>query len=137
MRDLLKDTGGHHLWDLTGRRVTQLLLDPSSVRLQTWMPEGAAEVRIGVQFTLHTGAGIEHRLDPEQSEALSPVLPLLNRALRALVAFRSGELLVEFDDGASIRVQPHPEYEAWEANGEGELEGIAYLCSPGGGTPWG
>ena len=31
----------------------------------------------------------------------------------------------------------YPQFEAWEARGEGAFEGLAYLCGPGGGSPWG
>jgi hypothetical protein len=124
-------------WDLTGRCITQLVFDPGAVRLATWHLEGEAEIRLGVPFHLRQPDGSEYVLDPEQTATLSPVFGLLQEPLRNLTAFRSGGLHVAFENGTTIVIEPHPAYEAWEASGSGDLMGVAYLCGPDGGSPWG
>ena len=48
----------------------------------------------------------------------------------------TGQLMIQFGDGSSIAIEPHLRVEAWEIQGGGALEGLAYLCQPGGGMPW-
>jgi hypothetical protein len=45
-------------------------------------------------------------------------------------------LRLEFGDGSSLDSAPHPRLEAWEVQGGGALEGMAYRSRPGGGVPW-
>jgi hypothetical protein len=126
---------GHH-WLLQGHRVTQLTVDLSSVRLQTWTLQASAEVRLGAPFLLGRTDAPRHELDPAQPAGLAPLLALLGRAVEWLTITRQGVLTVGFGDGTTITAAPHPVYEAWEVQGGGALEGMSYGCEPGGGTPW-
>ena len=126
-----------HRWTLKDHQVTQLILDPSAFRFQTWTLAASAEIRCGVPFTYREADGIEHTLDPDAPESLAPLLGLLMQTLLTVTVTRLGNLAVTFGDGSELRVTPHPAYEAWEINGSGELEEMGYLCGPGGGSPWG
>jgi hypothetical protein len=51
-------------------------------------------------------------------------------------ASSDGRCVLRFEDGAELRGDPHEKYEAWEAHGAGDLEGVSLLCPVGGGRPW-
>ena len=133
----VSETPNEHRWTLGGHRITQLSIDLSSFRLLTWTLAASAEVRLAVPFTFLEPDAIERTIDPDEPEQLSPLLSLLGRTVDTLVATRTGELMLAFGDGSSLRVQPHPRVEAWEVQGGGALEGMSYRCEPGGGIPWG
>ena len=133
----VSETPNEHRWTLGGHRITHLSIDLSSFRLLTWTLAASAEVRIAVPFTFREPDAIERIIDPEEPEQLSPLLSLLGRTVDTLVATRTGELMVAFGDGSSLRVMPHARVEAWEVQGGGALEGMSYRCEPGGGVPWG
>ncbi len=133
----VSETPNEHRWTLSGHRITQLSIDLSSFRLLTWTLAASAEVRLAVPFTFREPDAIERAIDPEEPEQLSPLLSLLGRTLDSLVATRTGELMLAFGDGSSLRVGPHARVEAWEVQGGGALEGMSYRCEPGGGIPWG
>ena len=136
MRATLIESADEHHWMLLDYRVTQLVVDPGSFRFQSWSLEGSIEIRFGASFTLVSPRGGTRHLDPEQTEGLAPVLALLRRPLQSLTISRAGELSVEFADGTVLRCAPHPRHAAWEVQGAGALEGMAYACLVGGGSPW-
>jgi hypothetical protein len=136
MNPVLTKSSTEQLWTFTDRTVTQLVIDPAAFRFQTWAPDGWAEVRVGVPFTLHPADGAPLVLDPERAPELAPVLDLLGVGLRSIRVRRTGEVRVAFADGSVVEVEPHPAFEAWEISGGGSLAGLAYLCGPGGGSPW-
>ena len=125
-----------HRWLLSGHRVTQLAVDLTSFRFLTWTLEASAEIRLIVPFTFHEPDGVRRRLDPDEPEQLAPLLSLLGRSIELLVVSRRGELRLSFGDGSSLEAGPHSRVEAWEVQGGGALEGMAYRCPPGGGAPW-
>jgi hypothetical protein len=133
---LIESPDEHH-WVLLDHRVTQLLIDPSSFRFQTWSLDASAEIRCSAPFRLRQATGAERVLDPRATETLAPVLTLLQRRIESLTITRRGELTADFGGGVSLTVEPHPRYEAWEIQGGGALEGMRYLCHIGGGSPWG
>jgi hypothetical protein len=133
----LTKTRDEHTWSFEQRQVTQLIIDPAAFRFQTWDLGGAAEVRVGVPFSLRLGGGDPLALDPDHARQLAPALALLGLELRSIRVRRVGDLRVEFADGTVLEVEPHPAYEAWEISGVDRLAGLAYLCGPGGGSPWG
>jgi hypothetical protein len=137
MSATLDESPNRHRWVLDDHRVTQLLIDLASFRFQTWTMQASAEVRIGVPFTYREPDGVERRIDPEEPEQLAPLLTLLGRSIDTLVIDRTGELAVDFGEGSRISVRPHPRFQAWEIQGGGALEGLGYICGPGGGSPWG
>ena len=123
-------------WLLGGRRVTQVIVDPASVRLQAWTLDGAVDVRLGAPFELELSTG-RLQLDPEAPAQLGPILALISMPLHSLTAYRTGALLVQFAGVITLRVEPHPAFEAWEVCGSGEFSELSYLAAPGGGSPWG
>ena len=125
-----------HRWILSGHRVTQLAVDLTSLRFLTWTLEASAEIRLAVPFTFHEPDGVKRRLDPDEPEQLAPLLSLLGRSIELLVVTRGGGLKLAFGDGSSLECGAHPRMEAWEIEGGGALEGMAYRCVPGGGAPW-
>jgi hypothetical protein len=132
----ISETPNEHRWRLHDHRITQLTLDLGSFRFLTWTLDASAEVRLGVPFTFREPDAVEHIIDPDEPEQLSPLLSLLGRTIELLVATRHGELTLAFGDGSSLHAIPHPRFEAWEVQGGGALEGMSYLCAPGGGPPW-
>ena len=125
-----------HRWLLSGHRVTQIAVDPTSVRFQTWTLQASAEIRLVAPFTFCEPDGIERRIDPEEPEQLAPLLSLIGRAIELLVVSRRGGLELTFGDGSAVRAAPHARLDAWEMQGGGALEGMAYRCGAGGGVPW-
>ena len=132
---LIQSADEHH-WVLLDHRVTQLAVDARSLRLLTWSLDGSTEVRIAAPFALRAAGGAERTLDPVETLTLAPALGLLRRRVASLTVARSGELTVELGDGSALVVPPDPRVEAWELQGGGTLEGMAYRCPPGGGMEW-
>ena len=125
-----------HRWVLSGHRVTQLAVDLTSFRFLTWTLEASAEIRLGVPFTFHEPDGMQRTLDPDEPEQLAPLLSLLGRSIELLIVTRQGGLRLAFGDGSSLEAGAHPRVAAWEVQGGGALEGMAYRAGPGGGAPW-
>jgi hypothetical protein len=130
---LLESPDEHHLV-LLDTRIAQLALDGTSLRLQTWSLDASVEIRIGAPFSLRTGGGAPRMLDPSAPESLAPVLALLRTTVRGLTMTRDGELAVAFGEGAELRVRGREG--AWELQGAGALEGLAYRPGAAGEAPW-
>jgi hypothetical protein len=133
----LASTHDEHEWSFVDSAVTQLIVDPGGFRFVVWSLEGSIEVRVGVPFTLRAANQTSSILDPECASDLAPTLDLLQVDLATIRVRRSGELRIDFANGAVLSVEPHPAYEAWEINGTGTMHELGYLCGPGGGSPWG
>ena len=133
----LIETADEHRWELRDFRVTQLHVDLSSFRVETWTLEGSLEIRLSVPFHYREADGHDRRIDPEEPERLAPLLSILGSYITTIVVARSGNLLVQLADGSEIQAASHPRFEAWELTGGGTLEGISYQASPGRGSPWG
>lgn len=125
-----------HRWVLSGHRVTQLAVDLTSLRFLTWTLEASAEIRLAVPFVFREPDGITRTLDPDEPEQLAPLLSLLGRSIELLVVTRRGGLELGFGDGSSLECSAHPRTDAWEVQGGGALEGMAYRGVAGGGAPW-
>ena len=134
---ILNETGEQHEWTLTEHRITCLLIDPSSVRLQSWELSGELEVRLGAEFSLALPGGEPRLLDPERTTSLAPLLGLMGEEITRIRIARSGVLALELAGGATFAVHPHPAYEAWEMEMVRDTERVGCLCAPGGGSPWG
>jgi hypothetical protein len=133
----IEESPDQHAWFFEGQRVTQLCVDVSSCRLQTWSLQASLDIRFGVPFRLTLADGTSREIDPEASEQAAPLLSLINREIVTLVVTRAGALEVRLTDGSILSVDSHPRYEAFEVSGGGALEGLSYLAVPGGGSPWG
>ena len=133
----LKRSFDQHTWTFGDVRVSQLVLDPGSIRLIAWHLNGSADIRLFTPFEFVEPDGSKREVDPEQAEQVAPLLTLVQLSITGIEVTRAGSLQIAFGDGSSIGIEPHSKYEAWEANGEGALKELAYLCGPGGGSPWG
>ncbi|MDQ3697855.1 MAG: DUF6188 family protein [Gemmatimonadota bacterium] len=136
MNATLIESPDEHHWVLLDHRVTQLVIDPGSLRVQTWSLDASAEIRLAAPFTVRVGEGVARTLDPEATESLAPALALLRRSVRSLTITSGAELTITLADEAVLQARAHPRCAAWELQGGGALEGVAYRCLPGGGRPW-
>ena len=125
-----------HLLTLDDHRVTQLLVELRGVRLLTYSLGDAVELRVAVPFHLVQADGEERRIDPAEPERLAPLLTLVGRQAEVLRMTDGGALTAGFSDGTVLHVDPHAREEAWQLQGAGGLEGLAYACPAGGGPPW-
>ena len=67
-------------------------------------------------FTYLDGSGRTHFVDATDSSSVAPVLAVAGR--KVVGADTSGAVLqVEFDDGSTVRCEPHEGYEAWQVVG--------------------
>jgi Family of unknown function (DUF6188) len=136
MTATLDERPDRHVWTLHDHRVTQLAVELGAVRLATWTLHASLDVRLGAPFTLRQADGIERRIDPDEPEQLAPLLTLVGRWLETFTATDAAELELTFSDGTVLGSRPHPRDEAWQVQGGGGLEGLAYVARPGGGAPW-
>ena len=136
MNATLIESPDEHHWVLLDHRVVRIAVEADAVTLQTWSLDASAEVRVSAPFTLRLASGQIRSLDPEHAEGLAPLLALLRSPVRGLTVSRGGELSLSFGDGSSLVVPPSARYAAWEVNGGGVMEGVAYRCPPGGGPLW-
>jgi len=91
------------------------------------------QIALGGPFRLRTADGRKHDLDAGESwGTLVPVLSLRHARVTAATGNRTGSLVVTFDDGSELSVEPDPRYENWELNGPGALH---LVSPPGGGDP--
>jgi Family of unknown function (DUF6188) len=122
-------------WDLAGLEVTFLHFD-YRFTVDVWSVERSLSVIFGTELILSEPGCEERVFDPEQNGTLGPLLLLLHRPASRFRASSEGQCVLRFADGGELRCEPHPQFEAWEAFGTGDLTGIAMLCGPGGGSPW-
>jgi hypothetical protein len=90
---------------------------------QSRLQFGTTEVVIGAPFVLEID-GVAHRLDPQRSDALGPLLALFPGTARWLWTSADAELHLVFENGAKVSVGPYPMSNAWSV-------GNVY-CRPGG-----
>jgi len=107
-----------------------------AITLAMGIPDSSLTIVIETPFTLQKGSLVEP-MNPESIVSMSRMLPLLHQSVASLTAFRSGLLLVQFEDGAEIKVPKHEQYEAWQTYGTGEMVDVGMLCSGHKGSPWG
>jgi hypothetical protein len=96
---------------------------------------GHASIVIEVPFSVQGPSGTSTH-DPAAVSDICGALQILHKQAERLTAFRDGTLEVAFQDGILLRVAKHAQYESWEAHGDGELEELAFLCTPQEGPPW-
>ena len=122
---LIESPDEHH-WVLLDHQVTQIVVDASSFRVQTWSLEGSAEIRCSAPFTLRQSSGAERALNPTETETLAPILALLRRRLESITITRHGELTAAFSGGTSLVISGARRAAGWEVQGGGALEGMSY-----------
>lgn len=123
-----------HVWTLEEWPITALSFEQAGVRLAVRTPAGSAEIRVGGRFRLE-GPASPRVLDPADTPTLAPLLPLRGLPLRRIEVAADGELTLSIGDRVLV-VRPDPRFEAWDAQGSGVLDGLAYRCPPGGAPPW-
>lgn len=131
MNAQLIESDDEHHWVLLDHRVTQLVIDPSSIRIQTWSLDGSADVRLAGPFVAQLANGAARQIDPADTERLGPCLALVGLGVRSVTVTRSGTLTLAFSDGSSISASPDPRRQTWDIQGGGILEGMAYAGQPG------
>src|SRR5690349_24956787 len=92
---LIESEDEHH-WVLLDHRVTQLVIDRSSIRIQTWSLEGSADVRLAAPFVVSLASGAARRIDPTDTERLAPCLALVGLAVRSVTVTRTGPVAPGF-----------------------------------------
>jgi hypothetical protein len=78
-----------------------------------------AELVVETPFLFRDAAGEWHELDPGTGASLAPVLALYGQSVTAVDVRDRGALVVDFHDGAGIRVGPDPQFESWHLTGHG------------------
>ena len=127
---LIESQDEHH-WVLLDHRVTQLVIDRESIRIQTWSLDGSADIRLASTFAFQLANGATKQIDPFETERLSPCLALVGLGVRSVTVTRTGTITLAFGDGSSISASPDPRRQAWDIQGGGVLEGMAYAGQPG------
>lgn len=136
MSDTLTESPDAHRWELAGHRVTQLSVDTGSVRLLSWSLHASLEVRLAAPFVLVHADGERRTIDPVASEEVAPLLTLVGRGMRSLVVTRGGALELGFGEGTTIECGPSRRRDAFQVQGAGALEGVAYAAGEHGAAPW-
>jgi hypothetical protein len=93
--------------------------------------EGSADVRLSTPFVMHLASGAARHIDPADTERLAPCLALVGLGVRSVTVTRAGTLTLAFSDGSSLSAAPDPRKAAWDVQGGGILEGMAYAGQPG------
>jgi hypothetical protein len=127
---LIESEDEHH-WVLLDHRVTQLVIDRSSIRIQTWSLDGSADIRLAAPFSMQLASGATRQIDPTDTERLAPCLGLVGLGVRSVTVTRSGTLSLAFTDGSLITAAPNTRRTSWDVQGGGILEGMAYVGEPG------
>lgn len=127
----LREEPDHYVLPLVGGTVDQLNVDFAF----TLVIDGAHSVRIACPMRYHDGEQ-EHHIDPSDVDQLLPLLHLHQATVLEATASKLGTLVVHFDAGRSIVVDPDVDYEAWEVNGGMPPITPDYqlVCLPGGGV---
>lgn len=127
---LIESEDEHH-WVLLDHRVTQLVIERASIRFQTWSLDGSADIRVSAPFVLRLASGGTRHIDPADTERLAPCLAMVGLGVRSVTVTRAGILTLAFTDSSTIAVAPDPRRSAWDVQGGGILEGMAYAGQPG------
>jgi Family of unknown function (DUF6188) len=72
-------------------------------------------------------SGIDSCCVPDKPESLAASLSLVNKKVNEVRIENSGHMVVDFEAGTSIKVDPHPSYEAWQIGGS---TGFLLVCRP-------
>ena len=134
-------------WDLSGYAVEWIQLSyqvrllmarsPGPLDHKTMLRSNhSVTVAVETAFTVRVGSRTDQVI-PENVLSTVPVLPLLHQSVASLTAFRSGTLLLKFEDSTELEVQQDDHYESWHTWGEGELADIGMEATGHEGSPWG
>ena len=132
----VEERGDAHEWTFEGHRLTELAVDRDGLRLQSWSLTESLHLRVLAPFSYAQADGSDRAIDPREPEQLSPLLSLLGRLVLGARVAADGALEVRFGDGSVLACAPHASRDAWDLQGAGALEGLAYRAPAGGGVPW-
>jgi hypothetical protein len=123
------------VWNVDNHEVTTLHLDYRFAFDCFWTDNNFLSIIIEAPFTLHYP---ERTIscDPQDVSSLKEAILILHQSISMLTAYRDGRLLVTFADNTHLQVIKDLQYDSWQAQGQGELEDIALLCTPHLGPPW-
>ncbi len=98
----------------------------------TFVTSGSGEFRFGNTLAVTLPGSQTIGVEPEAPGAGAElVLALLHQPLDRVVVEDSGLLGLTFTNGATVRVGPDGDYEAWTY--AGDQDGVKVICLPGGG----
>ena len=137
MSAFVEERDDAHEWSLEGHRLSELAVDREGLRLQSWSMSESLFLRVLAPFRYSQADGTERTIDPHEPEQLSPLLSLLGRLVPGVTVRADGELVIRFGDGSVLSCSPQGPRDAWELQGAGALEGLAYRAPADGATPWG
>jgi hypothetical protein len=111
---------------LIGQSVHTVALDYAvTLRL-----DGGADIRVEAAFSIRRPDGQLAHVDPEHlGPGLEHIAAVLHQTVSASVAQDGGTLVLDFENGAQIRVAPDLSYEAWSLAGP---HGEKIIAMPGG-----
>jgi hypothetical protein len=91
-------------------------------------------IRIACPFVV-TRRGQTRTYEPDDVLSLGALLDLHRAVVRDGFARKDGVLVLNFDDGTILTVEPHPQYEAYLIDGRGhiQIERIFTLAATSGG----
>ena len=124
--------------ELVGTCVTRTAFDHQvRISFAGHAPDGRirvdGELVIETPFVLTDAAGHRALLTPGTGVVLAPLLGLFTKVVTETGVTGLGTLLLGFDDGTRISVDPDPDYESWSLTGSG-VDPV--LVGPGGETDW-
>ncbi|MBI5231013.1 MAG: hypothetical protein HY876_02485 [Coriobacteriales bacterium] len=100
----------------------------SGLHLEFATPDGfevTVEQPLSISWGLRTWTG-----EPVSGACADALIPHLFSLLHEVGVADSGALRLVLGD-ATLQIEPHPEYEAWQAR---SATGLLVVCPPGGGT---
>lgn len=119
-----------HEWDLSGLTVTQLRLDYAfSVHL--WSLDRDLLVRFATPFTFRPASGVAVTIDPTVPGAVAPALSVLHQPAATFRVSSADRCTLRLAGGSELSSARHPEFEAWESSGSGDLEPASWLARIG------
>jgi len=134
-RSKLTEYTDRRVWDIGDHKVTYLHIDSRFAFDCWWAENNQLSVIIETLFTIrYTDRTVICK--PEVINSVKEAVSILHKPLSMLTAYRDGRLLVTFSDGTELHVSKHPKYESWQAQGKGELDDLALLCTGHEGPPW-
>lgn len=127
----IRDTGNlNESLDLPvrGLAVSRCCID-QALLLEFFSKQIEVLVRIEGAFRLRRSGEVV-LLNAEDPQSLGPALALLEQRVDTAQAQARGSLLLQFEDGTELEVDPDPDYEAWELT---STDGLRVVSTPGGG----
>jgi hypothetical protein len=98
-----------------GNEVSQISVDYAFT-----LTLGSVSIRIEQPFVV-TRHGETRTYEPEDILSLGTLLDLHKAVVHDGYARKDGVLVLNFDDGAILAVEPHPQYEAFVIDGIGQI----------------